>query len=44
MYMNCLSRVYREQFVIVSGLDSVSLPLIFRVPQGSILGTLLFLL
>ena len=27
--MNCLSRIYREQFVIVGGHDSVSLPLIF---------------
>ena len=44
MYINGLSRSYREQFVIVSGHDSISLPIIFGVPQESILGTLLFLL
>ena len=42
--MNGLSRIYREEFVIVNGHDSISLPLIFGVPRGSILGTLLFLL
>ena len=42
--MNGSSRIYREQFVIVSGYDSIPLPLIFGVPQGSILGTLLLLL
>ena len=42
--MNGSSRIYREQFVILSGHDSISLPLIFGVPQGSILGALLFLL
>ena len=35
---------HREQFVIVSGHDSIFLPLTFGVPQGSILGPLLFLL
>ena len=44
MCMNALSRIYREQFVIVTGHDSISLQLICGVPQGSILGTLLFLL
>ena len=44
MCMNGLSRIYREHFVIVSGHDSISLPLICGVPQGSIFGNLLFLL
>ena len=35
---------HREQFVIVSGHDSISLPLTCGVQQGSILGALLFLL
>ena len=35
---------YKEQFVIVSGHDSISLPLTCGVPQGTILGPLLFLL
>ena len=35
---------HREQFVIVSGHDSISLPLTCGVQQGSILGPLLSLL
>ena len=35
---------HREQFVIVSGHDSISLPLTCGVPQGFIFGPLLFLL
>ena len=35
---------HREQFVIVSGHDSISLQLTCGVPQGSVLGLLLFLL
>ena len=35
---------HREQFVFVSGHDSISLPLTCSVPQVSILGPLLFLL
>ena len=34
---------HREQFVIVSGHDSISLPLTCGVPQGSIRGPPLFL-
>ena len=47
MCMNGLNQSYlshREQFMIVSGHDSVSLPLTCGVPQGSILGPLLTLL
>ena len=44
MCMNGLNLTHREQFVIISGHDSISLPLTCSVPQGSILGPLLFLL
>ena len=46
--MNGLNQLYlyhREQFLIVSGYDSASLPaLTYGVPQGSILGLVLCLL